>query len=76
MHQANERRRYNETSSLIGWAHAQNDPCNGFNCLIILILLSTHEPSFMIADNSNNADDSPWDMKDRNEKYVNFDITQ
>ena len=22
----NERRRYNVTSSLIGWAHAQNDP--------------------------------------------------
>ena len=24
---ANERRRYNVTSSLIGWAHARNDPC-------------------------------------------------
>ena len=23
---ANERRRYNVTSSLIGWAHVQNDP--------------------------------------------------
>ena len=23
---ANERRRYNVTSSLIGWAHSQNDP--------------------------------------------------
>ena len=27
MYQANERRRYNVTSSLIGWVHAQNDPC-------------------------------------------------
>ena len=27
MCQANERRRYNVTSSLIGWAHTQNDPC-------------------------------------------------
>ena len=26
-HPANERRRYNVTSSLIGWAHTQNDPC-------------------------------------------------
>ena len=24
---ANERRRYNVTLSLIGWAHIQNDPC-------------------------------------------------
>ena len=24
---ANERRRYNVTSSLIGWAYIQNDPC-------------------------------------------------
>ena len=24
---ANERRRYNVTSSLINWAHSQNDPC-------------------------------------------------
>ena len=29
MHPANGRRRYNVTSSLIGWAHTQNDPyCN------------------------------------------------
>ena len=27
MRPANERRRYNVMSSLIGWAHAQNDPC-------------------------------------------------
>ena len=26
MHPANERRRYIVTSSLIGWAHVQNDP--------------------------------------------------
>ena len=28
MHSANERRRYIVTSSLIGWAHTQNDPCS------------------------------------------------
>ena len=28
MHPANESRRYHVTSSLIGWAHTQNDPCN------------------------------------------------
>ena len=27
MHPANARRRYNVTSSLIGWAHTQNNPC-------------------------------------------------
>ena len=27
MHPANGRRRYIETSSIIGWAHTQNDPC-------------------------------------------------
>ena len=27
MGSANERWRYNVTSSLIGWAHKQNDPC-------------------------------------------------
>ena len=27
VHPANERRSYNVTSSLIGWAHTQNDPC-------------------------------------------------
>ena len=27
MQPANERWRYNVTSSLIGWAHIQNDPC-------------------------------------------------
>ena len=27
MRPANERRRYILTSSLIGWAHTQNDPC-------------------------------------------------
>ena len=28
MRPANGRRRYNGTSSLIGWAHTQNNPCN------------------------------------------------
>ena len=28
MGSANKRRRYNVTSSLIGWAHTQNDPWN------------------------------------------------
>ena len=27
MRPANERRRYNVTSSLIGWTHSQGDPC-------------------------------------------------
>ena len=27
MDSASQRRRYNVTSSLIGWAHIQNDPC-------------------------------------------------
>ena len=31
MHPANERRRYNVTSSLIGWMHTQNDHCFCFN---------------------------------------------
>ena len=30
---ASERRRYNVTSSLIGWAHAQKDPCGFFHLL-------------------------------------------
>ena len=29
MHPTNERWRYDVTSSLIGWAHSQIDPCNG-----------------------------------------------
>ena len=29
MYTTNERRRYNVTSSLIGWAHTQNNPCGG-----------------------------------------------
>ena len=31
MGSANERRRYIVTSSLIGWAHTQNDPCISVN---------------------------------------------
>ena len=30
MGSANERRRYNVTSSLIGWAHTQKDPCESW----------------------------------------------
>ena len=33
MHPANERRRYNVTSSLIGWMHILNDPCFGISLL-------------------------------------------
>ena len=36
MRSANERRRYIETSSLIGWAHTQNDPFNIFPAAIFL----------------------------------------
>ena len=32
MHPATERWHYNVTSSLIGWAHSQNDPCIYLNC--------------------------------------------
>ena len=44
---ANERRRYIVTSSLIGWAHTQNDPCNGphFNPLPATV---TVDPGSMI----------------------------
>ena len=42
---ANERRRYNVTSSLIGWAHTQNDPCwgcdPGYNSLTWPLSLTT-----------------------------------
>ena len=41
MHPANERRRYNVTSSLIGWAHEQNDdPCM---CVCHEIYLYCHQ---------------------------------
>ena len=37
MRPANERRRYNVTSSLIGRAHSQNDPClTGPHAIILL----------------------------------------
>ena len=35
MHPANERRRYDVTSSLIGWAHTQNDPCDGIHVVAV-----------------------------------------
>ena len=34
--QANERRRYKVTSSLIGWAHAQNYPCSDTKGCVVL----------------------------------------
>ena len=37
MRPANERRRYNVTSSLIGWAHTQNDPCCDFSMARIIL---------------------------------------
>ena len=36
MRPANERRRYIVTSSLIGWAHTQNDPCKCQNAIMII----------------------------------------
>ena len=42
MGSANERRRYNVTSSIIGWALTQNDPCAGDSapkCLALITLL-------------------------------------
>ena len=38
MHPANERWRYNVTSSLIGWVHAQNDPCIFYDKMTIFKL--------------------------------------
>ena len=40
MRPANERRRYNVTSSLIGWAHAQNKPRVGSVGCVELLWLS------------------------------------
>ena len=41
MGSANERRRYTVTSSLIGWAHTENDPwvssANPYNVCILLM---------------------------------------
>ena len=34
MHPANERQRYNVTSSLIGWARTQNEPCGYLDILV------------------------------------------
>ena len=47
MHPANERRRYNVTSSLIGWGHTQNDPWN------IYMTYFSHECPFHV-DGSDN----------------------
>ena len=41
MGSANENRRYNVTSVLIGWAHIQNDPCKAVclecNCQVLQV---------------------------------------
>ena len=40
MRPANERRRYIVTSSTIGWAHTQNDPCKWtLDCGVGMILI-------------------------------------
>ena len=38
----NERRRYNVTSSLIGWAHSQNDPCSVKYFFKVCFTVSNH----------------------------------
>ena len=35
---ANERRRYNVTSSRTGWTHKQNNPCTGVRCLFAAVI--------------------------------------
>ena len=56
MRPSNERRRYSVTSSLIGWAHTQNDPCcNDMDtwqrqCLYIFFVAGKN-----YHDNTNNA---------------------
>ena len=48
MRPANERRRYNVTSSPIGWAHAQNDRCICLrNDWILLLCLSYAMATFL-----------------------------
>ena len=42
MGSANERRRYNVTSSLIGWAHSQNYPCTCSMHTVICLPLDIH----------------------------------
>ena len=41
MHPANEKRSYNATSPLIGWAHSQNDTCTSHGTNVIYLLLDT-----------------------------------
>ena len=41
---ANERPRYNITSSLIGWAHIQNDPCTAVGKFLTPLLLQLAYP--------------------------------
>ena len=47
MRPANERRRYIVTSSLIGWAHTQNDPCAWLWRFIFLQLWSSGMPGIV-----------------------------
>ena len=42
MRPTNERRRYIVTSSLIGWAHTQNDPCQVMACWLLAYLVPSH----------------------------------
>ena len=47
MCRANERWRYNATSSLIGWAHTQNDPCScWYNNKTVLLRDTVHQISW------------------------------
>ena len=47
MGSANERRPYNVTSSLIGWAQAQNDPCAGYHIHMQYVNVQSKKPSKM-----------------------------
>ena len=65
MHPANERRRYNVMSSLIGWVHIQNEPCGCTRCCQIgnfrcsqwwtVILMMTFPFQWMKADHQQNC---------------------
>ena len=58
MCQANERRRDNVKSSLIGWAHAQNDPCTHF--WMSVVLYSWVTPLLNIAEGNPTWQSSQW----------------
>ena len=46
MRPANGRRRYDVTSSLTGWAHSQNDPCQGSNWRQYAIIGLNNDPIY------------------------------